>query len=89
MYFNNTIHSTTNKKPIYFKNGKISKDEYPMIKGKIMKTIERIINKLNETRENVDIQTGPVYLNDKRGGKNHLILNGLRPCSNRQESEIL
>lgn len=35
-----------------------------MIKGKIMKTIERIINKLNETRENVDIQTGPVYLND-------------------------
>lgn len=43
-----------------------------MIKEKIIKTKENIINKLNETRENVDIQIGPVYLNDKRGGKNRI-----------------
>lgn len=36
-----------------------------------MKFKENNINKRNINRENVDIQTGPVYLKDERGGKNH------------------
>ncbi|KAI8119001.1 hypothetical protein CVS40_9481 [Lucilia cuprina] len=29
------------------------------------------MEKLNKERENVEIQTGPVYMKDERGGKNH------------------
>lgn len=71
MYYNNTIHSTTGRKPIDFKNGKLSHDDYPLIRDKIIKTKEKTIEKLNENREDIEIQTGPVYLKDERGGKNH------------------
>lgn len=71
MFYNNTIHSSTGKKPINFRNGNIGPNEYQMIREFITKNKEKTINKLNKTRENVEIQTGPVYLKDDRGGKNH------------------
>lgn len=71
MFYNNTIHSTTGIKPIDFRNGTISTNDFPSIRDLMIKNKEKIINKLNRTRENVSIQTGPVYLKDERGGKNH------------------
>lgn len=71
MYYNNTIHSTTKRKPVDFRNGTINQEEYPSIRNSIIKMKENTINKLNETRENVDIQTGNIYIKDERGGKNH------------------
>lgn len=70
-YYNNTIHSTTGEKPVDFKNGTISRTDYPAIREKIVKLKEKSIQKLNQNRENVEIQTGPIYLRDERGGKNH------------------
>lgn len=70
-YYNNTIHSTTGRKPIDFRNGTISREEYPNIREKIIKAKEKAIEKVNRNREETEIQTGPIYLKDERGGKNH------------------
>lgn len=70
-FYNNTIHSTTGQKPIDFVNGVINRDDYPTIRLKIIKIKETIINKLNKNREDAKMQTGPVFIKEERGGKNH------------------
>lgn len=70
-FYNNTIHSTTGKKPIDFVHGKINQNEYPEIKERMVALKEKTINKLNQNREEVDIQTGNQFLKEVRGGKNH------------------
>lgn len=70
-YYNNTIHSTTQRKPIDFINGTINREDYPNIRDRMIKIKERTIGKINKNREDVEIQTGPIYLKDERGGKNH------------------
>jgi len=50
-YYSNTIHSTTNKKPIDFNKGIIKNDEYPNIKERIMEIKEKTCRKQNHTRK--------------------------------------
>lgn len=70
-FYNNSIHSTTNKKPIDFIKGKIKDEEYPEIHQRISKIKERVINKLNKNREDTEIEPGTSFIKDSRGGKNH------------------
>lgn len=70
-FYNNTIHSTTGRRPIDFYNGQITIREYPEIKSRIVKLKEKYISQLNENREDCVVQTGQVYLKHERGGKNH------------------
>jgi hypothetical protein len=71
-YYNNTIHSTTNIRPIDFKNGKIKDEEYPAIKAKIEERKRKIIEKLNEKRDEIIIEEEtPIFIKDTRGGKIH------------------
>lgn len=70
-FYNNTIHSTTNRKPIDFNNGKVKDDEYNDIRDRIIKIKEKTISKLNHTREEVEVQSGPIFLKEVRGGKNY------------------
>ena len=71
MFYNNSIHSTIGYKPIDFNNGNVTAEDYPRIKGQIIRLKERIISKLNRNRENCEVQIGEVYLKNERGGKNH------------------
>ncbi len=73
LFYNNTIHSTTGRKPIDFKNGNIKNDEYNDILERIKKIKEKTINKLNENREDVEVPDvpGPSFIKDERGGKHH------------------
>lgn len=70
-YYNDTIHSTTGRKPIDFINGTITREDYISIKEKIEKKKQNKINKLNQKREDVNIRSGPVFLKQVRGGKNY------------------
>lgn len=70
-FYNNTIHSTTNRKPIDFINGKIPESEYPEIHDRITKIKEKIIGKLNQNRSDVLVEAGPNFIKEIRGGKNH------------------
>lgn len=67
-FYNNSIHSTTNKKPIDFKNGNVKNEEYQEIHDKIQKYKENIINRLNSNREDVEIADGPNFIKDTRSG---------------------
>lgn len=71
MFYNNSIHSTTGCKPVDFHNGKVRLEDYPKIREIMVKAKEKSISKLNENRENCELQTGPVFLKHERGGKNH------------------
>lgn len=72
-YYNETIHSTTNMKPIDFVNGKINEKEYNEIHEKLVKKKELKITKLNESRTNdIPIEDGINYIKETRGGKNYL-----------------
>lgn len=70
-FYNDTIHFTTKWKPIDFINGTINKEEYPSIRERVTKIKEKTIGRVNKHREDVEVQTGPIYLKDERGGKNH------------------
>lgn len=70
-FYNNTIHSTTGCRPSDFINGKITQDNYPLIKDKIQNTKRRTIEKINQNREDCELRTGDVYIKQDRGGKNH------------------
>lgn len=37
----------------------------------MIKIKENTINKLNINRENINAKTGPIFLKEERGGKNH------------------
>lgn len=71
LFYNSTVHSTTGKRPIDFRNGKVKDDEYADIKDRIQKVKERVINKLNEGREEVEIEEGANFIKETRGGKNY------------------
>lgn len=70
-FYNNSIHSTTNKKPIDFHTGKIKEDDLDEIRNKILKIKTKNINNLNKTREDTEIEPGPNFIKEIRGGKNH------------------
>lgn len=69
--YNNTIHSTTNHKPIDFINGKVKDTDYENIRNKILKIKEKTINTLNKNRTDIEISPGLNFVKDPRGGKNH------------------
>lgn len=48
--YNETIHSSTLKKPIDFLNGNIKPSEYPLIKQNLLKIKNRTINSKNKNR---------------------------------------
>lgn len=70
-FYNNTIHSTTQIKPIDFINGKVHEDKYPEIHDLILKKKNNYINKLNKNRTDIVIEEGTNYIREIRGGKNH------------------
>lgn len=70
-FYNNSIHSTTNKKPIDFINGKIHQSEYRKIYEKMKARKEHIIQKLNIGRVDKEITDGKNFIKEIRGGKNH------------------
>lgn len=70
-FYNNSVHSTTGKKPLDFFLGNIKPEEYPAIREKIIKNKEKTINTLNKNREDVQVTSGPIFLKEVRGGKNH------------------
>lgn len=71
-YYNESIHSTTNRKPIDFVNGKISEAEYNDIYEKILEKKQQKILKLNKDRvDTTTLEDGINYIKESRGGKNH------------------
>lgn len=71
-FYNHTIHSTTNIKPIDFIQGKINESQYPDIYDRMLKKKEQVINKLNESRIGEKIlEDGINYIKETRGGKNY------------------
>lgn len=57
-----------NRRPIDFVNGKIHESEY---QDTILKKKLNTLDKLNKHRKNEDIETGPNFIKEVRGGKNH------------------
>lgn len=70
-FYNNTIHSTTGEKPIDFVNGKIHQDKYKHIHDLMLLKKEKYIKKINEGREDVELEDGTNFIKEIRGGKNH------------------
>lgn len=71
-FYNETIHSTTDIKPIDFVLGKISESQYNDIYERMLHKKEQKILKLNEKRKDKNIlEDGINYIKETRGGKNH------------------
>ncbi|XP_046811286.1 putative uncharacterized protein DDB_G0282499 [Lucilia cuprina] len=66
-FYNNTIHSTTSIKPIDFLNGKIHEDKYKEIHDLINQKKEKYIQKLNESRKDIELEDGTNYIKEIRG----------------------
>lgn len=71
-YYNETIHSTTNLKPIDFIQGKITETQYNDVYERILHRKEQCISKLNKNRiDETSLDDGINYIKEIRGGKNH------------------
>ena len=71
-FYNNTIHSSTNIKPIDFIQGKITEEQYIKIHEELLRKKQNKIDKLNELRLGENLLTeGINYIKETRGGKNH------------------
>lgn len=70
-FYNNTIHSMTGIKPIDFVNGKVHEGRYIGIRDLINAKKEKYTQKLNENRKDFELESGPNYIKEIRGGKNH------------------
>ncbi|XP_055384195.1 metacaspase-2-like [Condylostylus longicornis] len=65
-YYNNTIHSSANKKPIDLIQGKVKEDEYEQIYNKILKKKTLVLVKLNKDRMDLPLEPDITLL------KNHI-----------------
>lgn len=81
--YNQTIHSTTNRRPIDFLNGSISNEDYPNITEQVKKKKERYINKCNRNKNDVDLtKTNHLYLKNRNNNK-------LKPIHKKENVEII
>lgn len=80
-YYNETIHGTTNIKPIDFVQGKINELQYDDIYQTILRKKEQRISKLNENRsDETPLSDGINYIKEIRGGKNHSRFRKIAAC---------
>lgn len=60
-FYNNTIHSTTNRKPIDFVNGKINEDQYTKIQNLIQEKKRKSLEKKITNRSTIKFLNHDLY----------------------------
>jgi len=86
-FYNNTIHSTTGKKPIDFIQGKIKEEEYEEIYNRVLQKKMKNIEKVNINRKEGKIDAGINYIQEIRRGKNHSKLSRIIDTEFAQDNE--